>query len=404
MADERKYGFRCSAKADGKRYRLLMTGYIERDNKNAGAEVLAAMERMPAGSALEVHLRDFYGGDVNEGLTIYHAVKDAGADIHIDGVVASMGTVIACGGKKVTATKRSKGMTHQPRGGDFATAAELREIAAHLDEAENELGEILAERTGLPLAEAKAAFMPQGKDVWFTADQMKAKGLVDEVVAGDSTRTLALVDVRKLRDAEDILGRFAALYEPLTPDPSPSFGSAQDKERGGNANNGPMGAKQQAMKKEITAKLDLAEGADEAAVEQAIDKLKARAEALEKQVREQAKAEDDAAEAEATGLIEAALKEDRIGKPQAEALKAEAKKAPKMALSVVKHTLGAMPAHKPLSGSLNQQKPGAKSLAELVHARADWSYARWAKEDSKALGRLRDEAPELFKQVRETLA
>lgn len=388
MAKDTKYQFRCSAKAEGKAYRLLMTGFIERDNKNAGAEVLAAMERMPAGSALEVQLRDFYGGDVAEGLTIYHAVKEAGANVHVDGVVASMGTVIMCAGKRVTVTKRTKGMTHRPRGGDFATADELRAIADRLDQAEEELAEVLAERSGLSLAEAKALFLPAGKDYWMTAEQMKAKGLVDEVVAGNSSRTVTLPDVRKLRDANDILERFAAVHEPE---------QAEDADNNNNNNQA------KAMKKEITAKLGLAEGADEAAVERAIDTLTARAEKAEQDLAAQAKAADEAALDEANALIDAALKEDRIGKPQAEAMKAEVKKAPLMAMGLVKYTLGAMPAHKPLHGALNTVKPGTKSLAELVQTRADWSYAKWAKEDSKSLGRLRDEAPELFKQVREQL-
>lgn len=390
MEKAQKHQFRCSAKAEGKTYRLLMTGYIERDNKNAGAEVLAAMDRVPAGSAIEVQLRDFYGGDVHEGLTIYHAVKDAGAAVHVDGVVASMGTVIMCAGSKVTVTKRTKGMTHQPRGGDFTTSNELRAIADRLDEAEAELAEILVARTGLTMAEVKATFLPEGKDVWFSADQMKAKGLVDEVVAGNGSRTVALVDVRKLRDANEILDRFAATLD-------------EDEVEVNDDKPSPVGTKPRTMKKEITAKLGLVEGADDAAVERAIDGLTARAEAAEEALKAQGKATEEAAEQEAYGIIEAALKEDRIGKPQAEAMKAEVKKAPLMAMGLVKHTLGAMPAHKPLSGSLNSLKPGQKSLAELVQSRANWTYSQWAKVDSKMLARLRDEAPELFKQVRENL-
>lgn len=381
---KQRHQFRCEAKAVGDAFQLTLSGFIDRDNTNAGANVVAALEGMPEGAALDVRLRDFYGGDVNEGLTIYHALKELAPAMHVDGVVASMGTVIMCAGGHVTATKRSKVMMHRPVGGTWGTADELETVTANLRGLEQEITEILADRTGMEPEAAAAEFMPPGRDRWYTAAQLKEVGLVDEVLGGNG-RTVAMADARKLKMPEEILDRFAAV-----------LGSGPDE---------PDHNNQDRMNEELVAKLGLAKGADDASVLKAVDELVAKAEAATKELGAMKAEETKAAEAEAIGLIEAALKSDRIAKPQAEAMKAEVAKAPKLALGLVRQTLAAMPAHTPLGGRLNTGGATAKQgLAELVQARADWSYMRWAKEDSRNLARIQAEMPDAFAQIREQLS
>lgn len=122
------------------------------------------------------------GGSVFEGIAIYNAIKNSKAEVntYIDGLAASMASIIAMAGKKVYMSKVAQLMTHKPSAGSFGNSDDLRNNADLLDSLERTMAGIYASKTGKPAAECSTKFL-NGTDNWFTAEQALAEGLVDEI-------------------------------------------------------------------------------------------------------------------------------------------------------------------------------------------------------------------------------
>ena len=81
----------------------------------------------PEASEYIVHIIS-QGGDVFEGYAIYNAIKNTGKNItvHIEGVCASIATLIAATGNKIIMNTKSQFMIHNPRIG--AMAGEIKRL------------------------------------------------------------------------------------------------------------------------------------------------------------------------------------------------------------------------------------------------------------------------------------
>lgn len=111
------------------------------------------------------------GGLIIEGLAIYNALQRARADgrkvtIHIDGLAASMASVIAMAGDEIVMADTALLMIHNPWGGGYGDAADLRKSADQLDTLKAQIASIYQQRTGLSRATI-AAMMDA--ETWFTA-------------------------------------------------------------------------------------------------------------------------------------------------------------------------------------------------------------------------------------------
>lgn len=128
------------------------------------------------------------GGDVFEGLAIYNAMRQSKANIEtwVDGIAASMASVIAIGGRKCHMSKSARIMTHQPSVGSYGTADAHKENVQILEGIEKTMLAIYSSRTGKKEDECRTMFM-NGKDNWFDADQAKAHGLVDDIYDDPAT-------------------------------------------------------------------------------------------------------------------------------------------------------------------------------------------------------------------------
>lgn len=134
------------------------------------------------------------GGDVYAGIAIFNAFRNSKANItiYIDGIAASMASVIALCGKPVYMSRFSRLMLHSIQGGAYGNKAELEEVIRNIDSLENTLAEMLAGRLKKTVDEIKAAYF-DGKDHWLTAQQALDAGLIDglydieESVPEDST-------------------------------------------------------------------------------------------------------------------------------------------------------------------------------------------------------------------------
>ncbi len=122
------------------------------------------------------------GGDVFSGIAIYNALKNSEADIHlyIDGVAASMASVIALCGKPVEMSKYARLMLHSVSGGCYGNKQELSACIAEIESLEDSLSEMYAERIGISKEEVKARYF-DGTDHWLRAEEALSMGLIDGI-------------------------------------------------------------------------------------------------------------------------------------------------------------------------------------------------------------------------------
>ena len=90
------------------------------------------------------------GGDVFDGIAIYNLLKKhpANLTVHIDGLAASMASVIAMAGDKVVMPENAMLMIHKPWGISGGNAKEMRDYADLLDKVEAVLIPAYASKTG----------------------------------------------------------------------------------------------------------------------------------------------------------------------------------------------------------------------------------------------------------------
>lgn len=124
------------------------------------------------------------GGSVTAGMAIYDTMQYIRCDVSTVciGMAASMGAFLLAGGKKGKrfALPNAEIMIHQPSGGAQGQATEIQIAAEHILRTKQKLNEILAANTGQSLETIKA---DTERDNFMSADEAKAYGLIDEVIA-----------------------------------------------------------------------------------------------------------------------------------------------------------------------------------------------------------------------------
>lgn len=124
------------------------------------------------------------GGSVTAGLAIYDTMQYIKCDVSTVciGMAASMGAFLLSGGAKGKrfALPNAEIMIHQPSGGAQGQATEISIAAEHILRTRQKLNEIMAANTGQSLETIKA---DTERDNFMSAEEAKAYGLIDEVIA-----------------------------------------------------------------------------------------------------------------------------------------------------------------------------------------------------------------------------
>jgi len=121
------------------------------------------------------------GGSVFAGFAIYNMIKRHKAKVknaYVDGLAASISSVIpmACG--NIYMPKNSMLMIHQPWAGIMGNSKEFRDMADRLDKIGSQIIEIYKEKTGLD--EEKLLEMMDA-ETWLTADEAIELGFANEL-------------------------------------------------------------------------------------------------------------------------------------------------------------------------------------------------------------------------------
>jgi len=124
------------------------------------------------------------GGSVSAGMAIFDTMNFIKPQVSTlcTGMAASMGAfLLAAGAKgKRFSLPISKVMIHQPLGGTQGQATEIEIAAREIIKTRERLNQMLSEATGQPLSRIE---QDTERDYYLTAEEAKAYGLVDDVIA-----------------------------------------------------------------------------------------------------------------------------------------------------------------------------------------------------------------------------
>jgi ATP-dependent Clp endopeptidase proteolytic subunit ClpP len=156
--------------------------YYDVSSKDIGREL---KEAEAAYQKIEVRINS-NGGEVYAGLAIFNALRNSAADVHIyiDGIAASMASVIALCGKPVEMSKYARLMIHSVSGGCYGTTGELKEVIEQIESLEGSLCDIYAAKTGMSAAKIRESYF-DGSDHYLTAQQAIDLGFIDGIYDAD---------------------------------------------------------------------------------------------------------------------------------------------------------------------------------------------------------------------------
>ena len=123
------------------------------------------------------------GGSVTAGMAIYDTMQFVTPDVGTIcmGLGASMGQFLLCAGApgKRYALPHARIMMHQPSGGFQGQARDIEIQAEQMIYIKRLMAERIAEHTGQTVEQIEA---DSERDRWFTAEQAKDYGIIDEVI------------------------------------------------------------------------------------------------------------------------------------------------------------------------------------------------------------------------------
>lgn len=149
-------------------------------------------------SLINLHINS-PGGDVFDGIAIFNALKHHGASItvHIDGLAASMASVIAMVGNPVIMPENTMMMVHKPWGFAGGDANDMRDYADLLDKVESVLIPAYAQKTGKSSEEIAALLEDE---TWMDGTECLALGFADQVTP--SLQAMACIHSKRIEEFE----------------------------------------------------------------------------------------------------------------------------------------------------------------------------------------------------------
>jgi len=151
------------------------------------------------------------GGSVFDGMAIYNALKrhDATITVWVDGIAASIASMIAMAGDELIMPENAMLMLHDPSGLVMGTASDMRAMAEALDRMKAGMVAAYRDKSGRDDAEIEALMQAE---TWLSAQEAVALGLADRVE--QPVRMAAHFDLSRFRNPPPQL---AAILTSSTP-------------------------------------------------------------------------------------------------------------------------------------------------------------------------------------------
>ena len=170
-----------------------------------GVSAQSVVDQIRAMDAPEINVRiNCRGGMVFEGIAIYNALRLHKANVHIsiEGLAASIASVIAMAGDTVTIAENAMMMIHNPYGWATGDAEAMRKTAEVMDKIADSIAVSYTARTGKSIEELKALM---DAETWFTAQEALGMGLVDQI--DEPVKAAACFDLSRFTNAPAGFGR-----------------------------------------------------------------------------------------------------------------------------------------------------------------------------------------------------
>jgi ATP-dependent Clp protease, protease subunit len=190
---------------------------IYSDIGNGGLTVADFSDALKAlGNTTKLHVDiTSNGGDVSQGFAIYNLLKrhQAHKVVTINGLAASMASVIAMAGDVVVMPSNSMLMIHNPWGGVTGDADQILSFGEALVEMRDNIADAYVQRSGQKKSEVLAMM---DRETWLTADESVSLGFADRVI--DPLQMAAAVDTRRFKNTPVAYRQIAADWKPRTLD------------------------------------------------------------------------------------------------------------------------------------------------------------------------------------------
>lgn len=164
------------------------------------------------------------GGDVFAGMAIYNLLKShpARVDVYIDGLAASMASVIAMAGDTVHMPENAMMMVHKPWGIQGGDADDMRRYADLLDKVEDSLVSAYVNKTGKTEDDIKALLK---EETWMTGREAVEAGFADQIT--EPLAAAAQLTSQRMQEFNHMPEALHNLMQPRAHDTQPSAATAQ---------------------------------------------------------------------------------------------------------------------------------------------------------------------------------
>jgi ATP-dependent Clp protease protease subunit len=162
---------------------IFLIGEINHASATGVIMRLLYLQSQKAGQDINLYINS-PGGAVDDTLAIYDTMQFLSSEINtycIGKAMSGGALVLAAGAKgKRFSLPHAKVMIHQPYGGVYGQTTDVQIQAEEILKSKRELSEILAKHTGQPVEKIEE---DSERDKFFSAQEAKAYGLVDEVIS-----------------------------------------------------------------------------------------------------------------------------------------------------------------------------------------------------------------------------
>lgn len=136
------------------------------------------------------------GGNVFDGNAIYNVLKQHSAKkiVHIDGLAASIASVIAMAGDEIHIADNAMMMIHNAWGVVMGFADDMRKAADMLEKVDASIATTYQKRTGLDIAKIKELMQAE---TWMNSKEALEYGFVDDIT--DALEVAACFDLSKFK-------------------------------------------------------------------------------------------------------------------------------------------------------------------------------------------------------------
>lgn len=185
---------------------LKIYDYVGDDGWGGGVTAQSIEEELNSAEnkAIDIYINS-YGGEVFEGFAIYNILNryNGYKTVYVDGIAASIASVIAMAGNKIVMNKASMMMIHNASGVAWGNAEDMKKVVQALESINEVIRDVYKARTGMVEEQLKALM---DSETFMTAKECVDYGFADEISDTEQTE-------ETITNSLNSLNQLKALYQ-----------------------------------------------------------------------------------------------------------------------------------------------------------------------------------------------